>query len=141
MTDSDLRDIFGGAFDESWATEAEERWGDTDAWKESQAKTVIRTKEEWAQFTTDLGQVHQRLVATFTSGLAADSSGAMALAEQHRHWVSQSWNCTPRAHRNLVDMYLADERFTKTYEDLAPGLTQWLHDAVHANADRIKRDG
>jgi len=37
--------------------------------------------------------------------------------------------------RNLGDMYLADERFTKTYEDLAPGLTQWLRDSIHANAD------
>ena len=39
-------------------------------------------------------------------------------------------------HRGLGDMYVADPRFTKTYEDAAPGLAQYVHDAIHANADR-----
>ena len=34
-----------------------------------------------------------------------------------------------------ADMYLAKPRFTKPYEDLAPGLAQYVHDAIHANAD------
>jgi hypothetical protein len=33
-------------------------------------------------------------------------------------------------------MYLADPRFTQHYEDVAPGLAQYVHDAIHANADR-----
>ena len=33
-------------------------------------------------------------------------------------------------------MYVADPRFTKTYEDIAPGLAQYVRDAIHANADR-----
>ena len=33
-------------------------------------------------------------------------------------------------------MYVADPRFTKTYEDLAPGLAAYVRDAIHANADR-----
>jgi hypothetical protein len=33
-------------------------------------------------------------------------------------------------------MYVADPRFTKTYEDIAPGLAAYVRDAIHANADR-----
>ena len=33
-------------------------------------------------------------------------------------------------------MYLADPRFTKTYEDMKPGVTQYVRDAIHANAER-----
>jgi hypothetical protein len=33
-------------------------------------------------------------------------------------------------------MYVADPRFTKTYEDVAPGLAQYVHDAITANAAR-----
>ena len=33
-------------------------------------------------------------------------------------------------------MYLADPRFTATYEKIAPGLAQYLHDAIKANAVR-----
>ncbi|MGI8652711.1 MAG: TipAS antibiotic-recognition domain-containing protein [Geodermatophilaceae bacterium] len=39
-------------------------------------------------------------------------------------------------HRNLGDMYVADERFTATYEKVAPGLAAYVRDAIHANADR-----
>jgi hypothetical protein len=33
-------------------------------------------------------------------------------------------------------MYIADSRFTATYEKIAPGLAQYLHDAIKANAAR-----
>jgi hypothetical protein len=33
-------------------------------------------------------------------------------------------------------MYVSDPRFTKTYEDIAPGLAAYVRDAIHANADR-----
>ena len=33
-------------------------------------------------------------------------------------------------------MYLADPRFTRTYEDLAPGLARYVHDAIVANGER-----
>jgi hypothetical protein len=41
-------------------------------------------------------------------------------------------------HRNLGEMYVADERFAKTYNDVAPGLAVWLRDAINANADRAE---
>jgi hypothetical protein len=31
---------------------------------------------------------------------------------------------------------VADPRFTKTYEDITPGLAAYVRDAIHANADR-----
>jgi hypothetical protein len=32
-------------------------------------------------------------------------------------------------------MYVADDRFRATYDDVAPGLAQYVHDAIVANAD------
>ena len=40
--------------------------------------------------------------------------------------------------RALAEMYVTDERFTKHYEDLAPGLAAYVHDAIVANADRAE---
>ena len=37
-------------------------------------------------------------------------------------------------HTGLAEMYVADPRFTATYEKIAPGLAQYLHDAIQANA-------
>jgi MerR family transcriptional regulator, thiopeptide resistance regulator len=33
-------------------------------------------------------------------------------------------------------MYIAEPRFTATYEKIALGLAQYLHDAIKANASR-----
>jgi hypothetical protein len=33
-------------------------------------------------------------------------------------------------------MYVADPRFTATYDDVAPGLAVYVRDAIAANADR-----
>ena len=60
----------------------------------------------------------------------------MDLAERHRLGIETFYDCTSATHRGLADMYLADPRFTHHYEDVAPGLAQYVHDAIHANADR-----
>ena len=138
LTAEEKLDIFGESYNEQWEAEAEERWGDTDAWKQAQSRTAAFTKDDWESYAADTDALHARLVAGFRAGHAPDSPETMGLAEAHRQWVSLMWDCSPAMHRNLADMYLADERFTKTYEDLAPGLTQWLHDAIHANADRAE---
>jgi len=33
-------------------------------------------------------------------------------------------------------MYIADPRFTATYEKIHPGMARYLHDAIKANAAR-----
>ena len=61
----------------------------------------------------------------------------MDAAEQHRlHIHDRFYDLDHAFHRGLADMYVADPRFTKTYEDLAPGLAAYVRDAIHANADR-----
>jgi hypothetical protein len=69
--------------------------------------------------------------------VAADSKQAMDLAEGARDQISRwFYDCTYEIHRGLAQMYLADPRFTKTYEDIAPGLAQYVHDAIIANCAR-----
>jgi DNA-binding transcriptional MerR regulator len=137
LTSEEKLAIFGQQYNKEWETEAKERWGDTEAWRQSQSRTAHFTKDDWVRYQADTDALHSRLADGFQAGYATDSPEAMDLAEEHRQWVSLMWDCSPEMHRGLADMYLADERFTKTYEDLAPGLTQWLHDAIHANASRL----
>jgi hypothetical protein len=33
-------------------------------------------------------------------------------------------------------MYIADQRLTKNYEEIRPGMAQYVRDAIHANAER-----
>ena len=46
------------------------------------------------------------------------------------------YDCPDDLHRGLAEMYLADERFRKNHDDLAPGLARYVRDAILANASR-----
>jgi DNA-binding transcriptional MerR regulator len=129
-------EIFGDSYDPAYEKEAADRWGDTDAWKQSQARTKRFTKDDWKQVKADTDAFHQRLVATYRSGARPGSPAANDIAEAHRAGINTFYDCDYVMQRHLADMYLSDERFTKTYEDLAPGLAQWVRDAIHANADQ-----
>jgi DNA-binding transcriptional MerR regulator len=133
----DLKELFGDGFKDEYQAEAEERWGDTDAWKQSQSRTSRYTKADWAEVKAEMDANNAAFVAALTAGEPPTSEAAMDAAEQHRlHINDRFYALTHDFHRGLADMYVADPRFTKTYEDLAPGLAAYVHDAIHANADR-----
>ncbi|GES00801.1 hypothetical protein Acor_28650 [Acrocarpospora corrugata] len=50
----------------------------------------------------------------------------MARTEQRQH----------RTDGALARSYLANERVGRNYDDMAPGLSRYIHDAIMANADR-----
>ncbi len=138
LTPEEKFEIFGPTYSEDYEVEAEQRWGDTDAWKQSQAKTAKFTKEQWVEIKKSGDDLNRRLGEAMTNGAAPDSEQAMDLAEEHRRSIETFYDCGYPMHRGLGDMYVQDERFAKTYNDVAPGLAQWLRDAINANADRAE---
>mgnify|MGYP003441105931 FL=1 len=133
----ELKGLFGDGFSEDHQAEAELRWGETSAWTQAASRTKRYTPADWGQVKAGMDAVNAAFVAALTSGAAPDSDEAMAVAEAHREHIAQRfYDLDHTFHRGLADMYVADPRFTKTYEDLAPRLAQYVHDAIHANADR-----
>ena len=79
----------------------------------------------------------EQVVAAMNAGEPADSDDAMDGAEAHRRQIDDAfYECSYEMHVGPADMYLSDPRFTATYEKIAPGLAQYLHDAIKANAAR-----
>ncbi len=71
------------------------------------------------------------------AGLSPESAEAMRAAESHRENITRwYYDCTYEMQVGLADMYLADPRFMANYEKRMPGLTQYVHDAIMANALR-----
>jgi DNA-binding transcriptional MerR regulator len=137
LTKQEQKELFGDNFSDDYAQEAEQRWGGTDSWKQSQKRTSQYTKADWVQIKTESDALNNALVAAMDAGLPATSKEAMGAAEASRlHIHTWYYDITPDFHRNLGDMYVADPRWTKTYEDIRPGMAQYVRDAIHANADR-----
>lgn len=139
------RELFGDRFADhegEWSAEAQERWGDTDAWTQSRARTASYGKQDWVAIKADTDAVNDGLATALRSGAPATSEVAMDAAEAHRRHLERWFYDVPTAmHRGLGDLYVADERFTRTYEDVAPGLAQFARDAIYANADRQEAAG
>jgi DNA-binding transcriptional MerR regulator len=130
-------EIFGTtAFGDEYAIEAEQRWGDTDAWRQSQQRTAAFTKDDWLQVKAEADALLAALAEAKRAGVEPGSEAAHGLAARHRASIERFYDCGDEMHRCLADMYLADERFTRYYDDVEPGLTQFLHDIVVASIDR-----
>jgi MerR family transcriptional regulator, thiopeptide resistance regulator len=135
LTPQEKFEIFGDFDPDGYTVEAEQRWGGTDAYQESARKTSRYTKDDWLRIQQESGELTRRWIEAFDAGVPAESQQGMDLAEEHRQQISKFfYNCTFEIHVGLAEMYLADERFTRFYDDQRPGLAQYTHDAIMANA-------
>jgi MerR family transcriptional regulator, thiopeptide resistance regulator len=138
LTPEELFQVFGDADPTAHAAEAGERGGDTDAWRESQRRTSSYTKDDWLAIKEEAVEINGRFVAALAAGQDPGSPEAMAIAEAHRRHIGRwFYDCPPAMHRGLGEHYVADPRFTKHYDDIAPGLAHFVSAAVTANADRL----
>ncbi len=137
LTPEEIFEVFGDADPTEHAAEAAERWGDTDAYRQSRRRTSGYSKADWQRMRTESAEVEARLLAAYRSGAPPDSVEAMDAAEAHRlNITAWFYDCSRVMHRGLAQMYVTDERFTAHFDDQVPGLAQYVHDAVMANADR-----
>jgi len=137
LTAEEMLEVFGEHDPTQYADEVQERWGDTDAYQQSTQRTSSYTKDDWIRIKAEQEAAGVRFAEVMAAGLPADSPEAMAAAEEHRLLIDRYfYDLSREAHVGLAEMYVADPRFTKNYEDVAPGLAQYVHDAIVANAAR-----
>ena len=137
LTPEERFEVFGDFNPDDHAAEVEQRWGGTEPYKESQRRTARYTKADWERIKAQGKAATDQVVAAMSGGKPADSPEAMAGAEAHRMQINDAfYECSYEMHVGLAEMYIADPRFTATYEKIAPGLAQYLHDAIKANAAR-----
>jgi DNA-binding transcriptional MerR regulator len=134
LTAEEQVEIFGTtSFGAEYAVEAEQRWGDTDAWKQSQQRVARMTKQDWLDVKAEGDALLADLAEAKRVGVVPGSPEADALAARHRAAIERFYECGGDMHRCLVEMYVADARFTAYYDDVEPGLAQFVHDVVIAS--------
>jgi DNA-binding transcriptional MerR regulator len=137
MDEKDLFEVFGDFEPKDHEDEARERWGDTDAYKESARRTERYSKDDWERIKTEQDAIEAGFAAALAAGEPADGPEALALAERARLAIDRSfYPCSRGMHSNLARMYVADARFATHYEGRAPGLALYVCDAILANEAR-----
>jgi DNA-binding transcriptional MerR regulator len=138
LTPEEQFEVFGtDAFGGEYADEAEQRWGDTDAWRESQRRASAYTKDDWLAIKAEGEAVEAGFAAAFRAGEPADGLRATQLAQAHRDHISRwFYDCSAEMHVGLAQMYIGDERFADHFDQRVPGLAVYVRDAILANAAR-----
>lgn len=132
-----MESIFEGFNPAEYETEARERWGNTDAYKEAARRTQRYTKEDWQRHRSEQGSIYADATALMSGGAAPTDDAAMAVAERHRLLIDRwFYPCSVDLHRGLAGLYESDDRFKAGIDGHAPGLAAFLAAAIRANANR-----
>lgn len=137
MGRDDMFEVFGDFDPAEYEAEAEERWGETEAFKESARRTRRYTRDDWKRFKAEDEAADLAVAALMDEGVAPDDPLAIDAVERCRLLIDTWFYPCPRGmHAHLGRMYVADPRFTATYEKIRPGMAQYLCAATAANLAR-----
>ena len=114
-----------------YESEARERWGNTDAYREYGQKTKNYTKEKWAEANDGLMAIFAEFAACKASGANADSAEVQALvAKLQAHITANYYTCTDEILAGLGKMYVADERFKKNIDNYGEGTAEFASESI-----------
>lgn len=117
------------AHEEKYKAEVEEKYGQSDAYKESKRRTSKYGKEEWSKIQSESNAIYEAL-ANLKDG-DPTSKEAQALVEDWQNHISTYfYPCSKEILQGLGQMYQADERFRENIDKYGEGLTDFLSAAI-----------
>jgi DNA-binding transcriptional MerR regulator len=134
MDEKDMFEVFGDNDPRQFTDEVQQRWGDTEAYKESIRRFGKMSKDEIKAIMADTDALEAEFAAKLDAGAAPDDPAVQALVERHRLGIENWYPCSKEMHANLGRMYVEDARFRKHYDDRREGLARYVCDAIQAAA-------
>ena len=129
MSNEEMLGVFGDFDPAAYQDEVAERWGDSDAYRQSARRTASYSKADWEAIRSEADRIYQAFAELMQAGTPAPE--AAELVDEHRDHISRwFYHCTPEIHAGLGQMYLADARFTATFDATAEGLAAYLAEAI-----------
>ncbi|MFC4639764.1 MerR family transcriptional regulator [Deinococcus hohokamensis] len=136
MNSEQMKTMFDGFDPAQYEAEARERWGETEAYRQSAERTRRYGPAEWAQLKTEGEALTARYLALMDAGVAPGRPEAQAVAAEHRAYFSRwFYNASADMMRGLAQMWVQDERFTRNIDKARPGLAAYQSAVVDAWAD------
>lgn len=134
LTARQQAEILGDDWDPAWETEAQQNWGDTPEWEQSEQVKNRMTAEDWKRVKEGADRLEADLAAAMTAGVRPGTKEANALAERHRDSIGQWFAISHQKHVCIARMYVQDPRFQEHYDKRAGGLAAWITAVVDENA-------
>jgi len=114
-----------------YADEAKQRWGKTEAWKESQEKTQKYTKDKWMKINEGMADIFRGVAGCMKNNLSPEEKEVQALVKQWQEYITANfYHCTNDILCGLGQMYVADERFTWNIDRYGEGTAEYISKAI-----------
>jgi len=112
-----------------YAEEVKERWGETEAYRESQKNTAGYTGEQWKALGREAGEIFRAFAEI--RHLDPGSEEAQALVRKWQdHITANYYTCTKEILAGLGAMYTCDERFRKNIDAYGEGTADFMSKAI-----------
>ena len=141
LADAEKGEITMDAFDNSeyetarkqYADEAKEKWGDTEAYRESVRKTADYSKEKWKTVNAAMDGILAEFAACMQSGAKpADDAVQVLVKKWQTHITENYYVCTDEILRGLGEMYVCDGRFQQNIDKHGSGTAEFMTAAIRA---------
>ncbi len=107
--------------------EVEERWGNTNEYKQSRRKTSKYTKADWDKIMNEQKDIYDRL-AKFNDYKLIEVKELVN--EWQNHITRYYYDCSDKILLGLADMYVEDDRFIKNLAKTRVGFADFLSNAI-----------
>ena len=114
-----------------YADEARERWGDTEAYKESERRTANYSQSDWNALYDGMGAIMSGFAELKEEGASPNSERANIQVKRLKQYITENmYTCTDEILAGLGQMYVADERFKKNIDKHGEGTAAYISECV-----------
>jgi hypothetical protein len=113
-----------------YAEEAKQKWGHTEAFKQSEKRIKKLGKDGMKKVMEESDKLTQEIADCLKNWDDFKSEKVQKLIAKHYDSLKAFYEPNLTLYKGLADMYIEDERFKANYEKVAPGLAQYMHDAM-----------
>lgn len=125
----DTKTMFDGFDQSQYEEEARQRWGHTDAYKESVRRTKQYTDADWVVIKQELHDILHGMAALMDRP-PGDADVQAWIGKHHQQINDRFYTCPPSMYRGIADLWVTDERYAATFEQVKLGLAKFMYEAA-----------
>ncbi len=114
-----------------YTNEVRERWGNTEAYKESEKRTANYTAADWSELSSGMDAIMEGFAELKSYGVTSYDEPARLQVEKLKQFITDTmYTCTDEILAELGQMYVADSRFTKNIDKHGKGTAAYIDECI-----------
>lgn len=116
---------------EKYSSEVREKWGDTQAFYESEQKTAHYSEKKWNEVNSEMSKLIAEFAELMKSGAKPSDVQIQKLVKKWQSFITENYYfCTDEILSGLGKMYVCDERFKKNIDKCGEGTAEFMSKAI-----------